>query len=108
LLFLYTCTRDPELFQKKKNIAQCAPVSKISVYNNMGLLLSKPKKKTKKVPEFATVKKTKTKKQPMTPRTKMTRETVRLSTPESQRKKAYERWLKGNQNTSNSKKQLKF
>ena len=72
----------------------------------MGLLLSKPKKKTKKVPEYATVKKTKT--QPMTPRTKMTRKTVRLSTPESQRKKAYERWLKGNQNTSNSKKQLKF
>ncbi len=96
------------MIQNRRRTAVCVRVSKISGYNNMGLLLSKPKKKTKKVPEFATVKKTKTKKQPMTPRTKMTRKTVRLSTPASQRKKAYERWLKGNQNTSNSKKQLKF
>jgi len=91
------------LLQKRKNIAQCV-VSKISAYNNMGLLISKPKKKTKKVPEYATVKKTKT--QPMTPRTKMTRKTVRLSTPASQRKKNVERWF--NQNAPNSKKQLKF
>lgn len=96
------------MIQNRRRTAVCVRVSKISGYNNMGLLLSKPKKKTKKVPEFATVKKTKTKKQLMTPRTKMTRKTVRLSTPASQRKKAYERWLKGNQNTSNSKKQLKF
>jgi len=75
----------------------------------MGLLISKPKNKTKKVPDFATVKKTKTKTQQVTPRTKMTHETVRLSTPSSQRKKAYERWLKGNNRyTPNSKKKLKY
>ena len=70
----------------------------------MGLLISKPKKKTKKVPEFATVHKIKTPKK--SPRKKITNGTVRLSTPASERQRHVQRWF--NQNAPNSKKQLKF
>jgi len=89
----------------KNDIVRCVVSKKYQDILIMGLLISKPKKKTKKVPEFATIKKNKT--PPVTPRTKITRATVRLSTPVNQRKKQVERWFRGNI-TPNSKKKINF
>jgi hypothetical protein len=62
----------------------------------MGSFVSKPKKNTKNVPPYATVKKTKTLKK--SPRRKITNGTVKINTPQSEKKRQVQRWF--NQNTT--------
>jgi len=62
----------------------------------MGSFVSKPKKNTKNVPPYATVKKTKTPKK--SPRRKITNGTVKINTPQSEKKRQVQRWF--NQNTT--------
>ena len=89
--------------QKRKHTVPCVPVSKISGYNNMGLLLTKPKKNTNTVPNFASLKKIKTPKK--SPRKKITNGTVKMNTPQSQKNKNREKFLHGGRTPQ---KQLKF
>jgi len=89
--------------QKRKHTVPCVPVSKISGYNSMGLLLTKPKKNTNTVPNFATLKKIKTPKK--SPRKKITNGTVKMNTPQSQKNKNREKFLHGGRTPQ---KQLKF
>ena len=77
-----------------KNTVLCVWVSKISGYNNMGSFVSKPKKKTKNVPPYATVKKNKIPK--TSPRKKITNRTVKLNTPQSERKRQVQQWFSQN------------
>jgi len=60
----------------------------------MGSFVSKPKKKTKNAPNFATVKKNKTSKK--SPRKKITNRTVKLNTPQSERKRQVQQWFSQN------------